>query len=329
MKVGWFHRIAATSVGASLLAGVWDSKAAEVVVHPTPVQDMKAVIGAVEPVHQLAARARIGGTVTVLKIREGDNVTAGAEIASVADQKLFLQMQALEQRVKSQQALRDKAKIDFDRAQDLLQRGVTTKVVYDQAKTALDVAERTLAAIKSDRSVIEQQAAEGVVLAPAAGRVLTIPVSLGRVVMPGETIATLAEDNYILRLQLPERHAKFMRAGDRVEIGERGLREGGNSSRKEGKVRIVYPEIQGGRVIADVDVEGLGDYFVGERTRVYVSTGTREAILAPVGAVYRRAGVDYVRLKEGVEIVVQTGERRGDNIEILSGLHDGDEVVAP
>jgi membrane fusion protein, multidrug efflux system len=302
--------------------------AGETAVHVAPIDDMKAVVASVEPAHQLVARARIGGTVTTLKIKEGDTVAAGAELALVADQKLFLQMQALDQRIRSQQAQRDKARTDFDRAQELLRRGVSTKVMFDQAKTALDVAERNLSALQSDRGVIEQQTAEGSVKAPGPGRILTIPVSIGRVVMPGETIATLAEDNYILRLQLPERHARFMRAGDRVEIGERGVNKD-NAARKEGRVRIVYPEIQGGRVIADVDVKGLDNYFVGERARVYVTTGKRDAILAPKAAVYRRAGVDFVRLADGAEAVVQTGDTHGDTIEILSGLHDGDVVRTP
>jgi len=322
-------RACAGPIAAMGIAASSSSSAAETVVHVAPLEDLKAVIASVEPVHQLVARARIGGTVTALKIKEGDVVIAGAEIASVADQKLFLQMQGLDQRIRSQQAQRDKAKADFDRAQELLQRGVTTKVVFDQAKTTLDVADRTLAAIRSDRGVIEQQAAEGAVLAPGAGRILTVPVSIGRVVMPGETIATLAEDRYILRLQLPERHARFMRAGDSVQIGGRGLHEEPGDARRQGRVRIVYPEIQGGRVIADVDVEGLGNYFVGERTRVYVTTGKRETILVPRAAIYRRAGVDYIRLKDGAEIVIQTGERRGEDVEILSGLQDGDVVVTP
>lgn len=303
--------------------------ASEVTVHVAPIDDMKAVVASVEPAHQLVARARIGGTVTTLKVREGDTVAAGAEVAAIADQKLFLQMQALDQRIRSQQAQRDKARADFERSQELLRRGVSTKVMTDQAKTALDVAERNLSALQSDRSVIEQQAAEGSVKAPGPGRILTVPVSVGRVVMPGETIATLAEDNYILRLQLPERHARFMRAGDRVEIGERGLHVDKGGARREGRVRIVYPEIQGGRVVADVDVKGLGDYFVGERARVYVTTGKRDAILAPKGAIYRRAGVDFVKLASGAEVVVQTGDAHGEAIEILSGLHDGDVVRTP
>jgi RND family efflux transporter MFP subunit len=303
--------------------------AGEADVRLTPIDDMKAVVASVEPAHQLVARARIGGTVTLLKVKEGDTVQAGAEIAAIGDQKLFLQMQALDQRIRSQQAQRDKAQTDFERAQELLRRGVTTKVMFDQAKTSLDVAERNLAALRSDKSVIEQQAAEGSVKAPGPGRILTIPVSVGRVVMPGETIATLAEDNYILRLQLPERHARFMRAGDRVEIGARGLHQDAGGARKEGRVRTVYPEIQGGRVVADVDVKGLGDYFVGERARVYVTTGKRDAILAPKSAIYRRAGVDFVRLADGGEVVVQTGDMHGDEVEILSGLRDGDRVQTP
>ncbi len=303
--------------------------AEEFTVHSREVDDRKAVIATVEPVHLLVARARIGGTIIRVTVKEGDRIAAGAEVATVVDEKLALQMQALDSRIKSLQAQRDQAQIDFDRAQELKRRGVGTQMQLDQARTALDVAERNLAAMHSDRDVIMQQAAEGAVLAPGAGRVLTAPISEGQVVLPGETIATLAEDNYVLRLSLPERHARFMRAGDRVLIAARGDQTETEEAMRQGKVRIVYPEIQGGRVIADVDVDQLGNYFVGERTRVYVATGKRDAIVAPAIYVYRRAGVNFVRLKNGAEVVVQPGETRTDGVEILSGLIDGDTAVLP
>jgi len=303
------------------------------VVHATDVADRKAVIATVEPIHQLVARARIGGTMASLAVKEGDTVAAGAHIALVADEKLALQMQALDARIASQQSQRDQAKTDYDRVAELARRGVSTQTQLDQAKTNLDVAERNLAAMRSDRDVVAQQASEGAVLAPGAGRVLTVPVSAGRVVLPGETIATLAEDQYILRLELPERHARFLRAGDAVRIGSRGLQDEGQANTREGRVRIVYPEIQGGRVIADVDVSGLGDYFVGERTRVYIDAGTRRTIIVPASFVYRRAGVNYVRLAGGDEIVVQPGETCDDGgvrgVEILAGLKDGDRLATP
>ena len=311
--------VAATAQGAA---------AGEFIAHAQEIDDRKAVIATVEPVRQLVARARIGGTVAELKIREGDVVAAGQEVARIVDQKLSLQLQAIDSRIKSQQAARDKAKLDFDRASELMRRGVSTQAQLDQAKAALDIAERNLQAIKSDRDVIVQQSAEGAVLAPGAGRVLTVPVSQGRVLLPGETVATIAQDQYILRLQLPERHARFMRAGDKVLMAARG-QEGGLKAAQEGKVRIVYPEITGGRVVADVDVPGLGNYFVGERTRVYVSTGKRETIVVPAPAVFERSGVKFVRLKGGGEVVVQTGETTPAGVEILAGVADGDVLLTP
>jgi len=301
----------------------------EFVVHETSIEDRKAVIATVEPVRQLVARARIGGTITSLKVREGDEVGPGGEIAMVVDLKLALQMQALDSRIRSQQAQRDQALADFNRIHELQQRGVSTEVQLEQARTALDVAERTLTAMGSDRDVIAQQAAEGAVLAPGAGRVLSVPVSEGRVVLSGEVIATLAAQNYILRLELPERHAQFMQAGDKVLIGSRGLVSNAEEELREGRVRLVYPEIKGGRVVADVEVERLGEYFVGERTRAYVTTGKREAIVIPLDYVFRRAGLNYVKLKDGTVVVVQPGEQRAEGLEILSGLKEGDVVVAP
>ena len=120
-----------------------------------------------------------------------------------------------------------------------------------------------------------------------------------------------------------------MRAGDKVLIGARGLGDALDEGKREGRVRVVYPEIRGGRVIADVDIEGLGDYFVGERTRVYVNTGLRRTIIIPQSYVFRRAGVSYVKSADGAEVAVQPGASRGDDVEILSGLVDGDKLVAP
>ncbi len=312
---------------AAALATPLPAVAESLVVHAESAPDEKAIVATVEPAHELTARARIGGTIASLSVKEGDRVTAGQEIAVIADEKLVLQRQALDSRIQSQQSQRDKAKADYDRAVELQKRGVGTQVQVDATKTALDVADRTLSAMGSDRGVLLQQMKEGAVLAPGAGRVLKTPVTEGSVVLPGETIATIAEDHYILRLQLPERHARFMRAGDVVHIGERGSAAGGAS--KEGKVRIVYPEIQGGRVIADVEAPDVGDYFVGERTRVTVSTGERQSIVIPRAYVYRRAGVDYAKLKDGAEVVIQLGSGNEKSVEILAGLEDGDEVVTP
>ena len=103
-----------------------------------------------------------------------------------------------------------------------------------------------------------------------SGRAPKMPVTVGTVILPGEAVATVAEQNFVLRLRVPERHARFLKADDRVCIDGEDL---GESGARFGTIRFVYPQIEDGRVIADAAVAGLGDYFVGERIRVWVSAG--------------------------------------------------------
>jgi membrane fusion protein, multidrug efflux system len=313
----------------ALLCVVGPPVMADQVVSRRQVDDRKAVIATVEPVRELRARARIGGTITKLTVREGDRVEAGAQLALVVDPKLLPQLQALESRIQAQSASLEQAQIDYGRMEQLRKSNTVSQAQLDQARTRLDMAQRTLQALRSDREVVEQQTTEGAVLAPGAGRVLAVPVAIGSVVLPGETIATLAADNYILRLQLPERHARFMKAGDTILVGTRGLQQKEQETLRRGRVILVYPQIDQGRVIADAAVDGLGDYFVGERTRVYVATGTRDALVVPSDYVYRRFGVSYVKLEDGTEVVVQTGLPVDGGIEILAGVKEGDALVHP
>ena len=321
--------IRTTATAMLLMAGLLSTAAAQQTVTRQQVDDRKAVIATVEPIRELVARARIGGTIVALSVREGDQVAAGDRIALVVDPKLALQIQALESRIQAQSAAREQAQIDLNRIEQLRTSGTVSQAQLDQARTRLNMAERTYLALRSDREVVEQQSTEGAVLAPASGRVLKVPVSVGSVVLPGETIATLATDNYILRLQLPERHARFIKAGDEILVGSRGLQQQDQETLRPGRVRLVYPQIDQGRVIADAEVDGLGDFFVGERTRVYVATGKRAALVVPAEFVYRRYGVSYVKLKDGTEVVIQPGLPVDGGIEILSGLNEGDEVVRP
>jgi RND family efflux transporter MFP subunit len=309
----------------------------EYVVEARTIPELKAVFGRVESRDVVAARARIGGTIREIRVEEGSQVEAGAVIAVVVDDKIALQREAAEAEIEALQSQLDNAQVDLDRAQQLLARGTATQARVDQATTQVGVLTSQLAAAEARRAVIAQQSAEGEVDAPAGGRVLTVPVTAGSVILPGETIATIAGGGYFLRLALPERHAAEIVEGDSVLVGRRALVEADAAdlpAAREGKLVKVYPQIDNGRVLADVEVAGLGDFFVGERTRVWIPVGHRPAILVPVDAVTTRHGVDYVRIVgEGgeTEVAVILGETiaedDGRKVEVLTGLHEGDRIV--
>lgn len=299
-----------------------------------PVRDEKAVFATVESANVVPARARIGGTVVRLAVKYGDEVTQGQSIATIGDDKLMLQTRSLDAQMAGLQAQMAQAEVDLERTQNLFDRGTVARSRLDEVRTTYNVASNALKARTAERAVIEQQLAEGTVLAPTAGRVLKVPVTPGTVTLPGEAIAQIAEANFVLRLRVPERHARFLKVGDPVRIDGESL---GRSEALFGTVRLIYPQIEDGRVVADAAVSGLGDYFVGERVRVWVSAGERMAIAVPAGFVTTRFGIDYVRLLrngDAIDVPVQRGRtlQRPDQpeaIEILSGLVPGDRLVTP
>jgi RND family efflux transporter MFP subunit len=301
------------------------------------IADQKAVFGRVESLKVTPARARLSGTLAELAVSEGDRVSQGQVLAVITDGKLALRIQSVNARIKALVAQKKNADTELKRAKDLFDRGIIPKSRYDTALTNANVISNQLKSARADRGVLSQQVREGKVLAPASGRVLTVPVTTGEVILPGEPLATIAAENYILRLALPERHARFVHTGDQIRV-DASLVDG--SASRTGTIIKVYPQISDGRVLADATVKGLGDYFVGERVRVWVSTVKRDRILVPARYVSTRFGVDYVRVLDSGEphdVVVQRGIqstiKMGDDtvpaLEILTGLGDGDELVAP
>jgi len=324
--------VVAAALGLLLAPGRAAASPGEFAVTAAEVEDLKAVFATVESVRVASARTRIGGTISELLVTEGSAVERGDRIAMVIDEKLGPRIEALDSRIQSLAAQRANAKAAYDRVHELWRSGTVAKARLDEAETNLSVADRQLAAMRSERDVVLQQRQEGAVLAPSSGRVLKVAVTRGTNVQAGDVVATLTAEAYILRMLLPERHARAIREGQTVRVGRRGLAaEAGPAADapRAGTVRQVYPEMQQGRVVADVEVEGLGDYFVGERLPVYVSTGSRRTVLVPAELLFRRHGVTYARLKGVGDVVVQPGQAIDGRVEVLSGLRDGDVLVAP
>ena len=220
------------------------------VVAPQPVADEKAVFATVESAKIVPARARIGGTIVQLAVRQGDRVEQDQAVATVADKKLTLQIDALDAQIAGLKAELTKAKTDLARAQELYSHGTASKVTLDTAQTAFDVATESLKARTAERSVVEQQITEGTVLAPAAGRVLTVR-------LPRERWSWQANRSPLLRNRIsccgyvsPSGTLAFcgraIQSASMAKISARGA--------KIGIIELVYPQIENGHVVADATV---------------------------------------------------------------------------
>lgn len=294
---------------------------------PATVTEWKAVYGTVEAKDRIPARARIGGTLVELSVAEGDEVRAGQVLARIVDDKLDFQLAALAAQREALAAQLANAEADLQRGEDLLKNGVTTTQRVDALRTQVDVLKGQIAALLAQADVVAQQAKEGIVLAPVAGRVLDVPQTLGAVVMPGEVVAVVGGGGTYLRIAVPERHAAALKAGDKIIISE-------GEADRAGVLARVYPLIEGGRVVADVEIADLPDSFVGARMLVRLPVGEREALLVPAVDVVTRAGLDFIGVQgaEGAALrSIVPGEVHQvggiEMVEVISGLVAGDVVV--
>ena len=321
-------RLAFLLLSVAVLPAVGSPASAETpALQATTIIEWKAVYGQVQARDRSPARARLGGTLVDLTVVEGDLVKAGQPIGRIEDEKLAFQLSALAAQRSALVAQLANAQAELTRGERLLRQGVTTAQGLDALRTRVDVFKGQIAAMDAQADVINQQVREGTVLASADGRVLDVPVSRGGVVMPGEVIATIGGGGTFLRIAVPERHAASLQQGDAIEISDAGVTKTGTLSR-------IYPLIQNGRVIADVELAGLPDTFVDARMLVRLPVGQRDALMVPASALSSNAGLDFVGVASAsgpVQRSVVPGERQMVDgiamVEILSGLEVGDHIL--
>ncbi len=294
----------------------------------TTVTEWKAVFGKVEARDNVPARARIGGTLVEITVTEGTDVTEGQQIGTIDDAKLGLQLDSVEAQIDVLRSQLENAQTELTRGEDLLARGVTTAQRLDALRTQVDVLTNRIEATEAEKRVIAQQAAEGAVLAPISGRVLDVPLTQGSVVMPGEAVARIGGGGFFLRLAVPERHAAFLEEGADIQIGN-------DEAARTGRLAKVYPQIENGRVIADVEVEGMDARYVDARVLVRLPVGETRALLIPADLVTTRMGLDFVTVQQGDHRALRTivpGQHHRidgvDMVEVLSGLQAG-EIITP
>ena len=300
------------------------------VVRYQAVPDLKPVAATVASRDQAEARARIGGTLVRMNVRAGDMVRRGQLIAMVSDPKIGLETRAYAAQVSAAEAQSVRTAAELGRVQDLYDHGVYARARLDQASAAARAAQGELNAARAQRAASAQTSADGAILAPADGRVLSADTPAGSVVTPGQSIATITAGPTVLRVEAPEAEAAGLKLGQTVEIvpGQPGAPSG------QATIVQIYPGVETGKLIADLDAPGLSGDLIGRRVAVRLGLGERQALVIPSRFVVTRSGVDYVRVlgaaggADEIPVQLAPGAAPGQ-VEVLSGLAPGDTIVAP
>ena len=185
--------------------------------------------------------------------------------------------------------------------------------------------------------------AEGDVLAPAAGLVISIAARPGAVVPAGGPLVELAVDNRLeARLGIAPRDSRQVRAGQPVHLTPVESREGASVAPMTGTVRVVGQSVDAGTRLVDGFVAfdnapATGaPVLIGTYLRAEIVVEKKQVLLAPRAAVLPdethpgRAVLFTVAGNKAVKHEVGTGIEDGTSVEITDGsntLADGTKVV--
>jgi RND family efflux transporter MFP subunit len=246
--------------------------------------------------------------------------------------------------VRQARAVLDEAALTRERMQRLFEQQLIARAQLDAAVSALGVAEaryqdaveevRNRQAVllerRSELAQARQVLKDTEVVSPVDGAVSVRQASVGEYLGAGAPVATVVKIHPLrLRLAIPEREAGGVRIGQPVVVTVEGA-EGTH----RGRVARISPSIteQSRTLMVEAEVPNApgvlrpGSFAKGD---IVVSNDVR-VVTVPANAVTVFAGVEKVLTVEknrAVEVRVQTARRRGDRVEIASGLAPGTPVV--
>jgi membrane fusion protein, multidrug efflux system len=287
----------------------------------------RAAIGSLVAVRGVTIAAELPGRVRDIAFESGAFVKRGTALVR-------LDTSAEEAQLSSALAEASLARTNLERARALRRGGANAQADLDTAEARSQEAD---AAVANLRTTI----AKKTVRAPFDGRISIRQVELGQILAPGTPIASLqAVDPIHADFWLPQQAIAEVGAGDRVRVRTDVYRD----AQWTGEVTTVNPEVDPAtrnvRVRATIPNHD-GRLRPGMFANVEVlSSDVRSVLIVPATAVmFAPYGDSVFTLEEkkdpsgkAATVVrqkfVRVGERRGDFVEVTSGLAAGERVVS-
>ncbi len=275
-----------------------------------------AASGTLLPNEEVEIHPEMSGRVTAITFTEGSKVRKGQVLLQLFDADLRAQLQKLQAQKRLQQSTEGRQK-------ELVRIGGISKQDYEATQTGIS-------GINADIAVAEAAISKMRVLAPFDGTIGLRSISVGAVISPATAIATLQQVGQLkMDFSIPDQYRSQVRLGQEVKFSVDGRLD-----TLSGRINAIEPgaDLQSRTVKARALVpNGKGDLVAGAFAHVVIPFGTNSnAILIPTQAVIpttRDKKVALVRNGKAVLIVVQTGARTADKIEITGGLKTGDTIL--
>lgn len=273
------------------------------------------VNGTFVPNKQAQISAEVGGQIEELYVKEGSYVRAGQRIARLGGEKLNTN-------VLSARANYDNAVSALNRYEMAYKTGGVTALQLDQARTQVKTARAQLQGAQlnsGDTNVVSK----------ISGIVNQKMVEVGTVVNPGTPMVEIVDISAVkLKVDVDQSLVSQLALGNTVKIKPDVI-----DGTIDGRITFIAPSASGAlKFPVEITVPNsfnklkAGMYA----TAIFGTAGSTSKLTIPRDAFVGSISDNKVFIvKNGVAYLtkIQSGNNYGGNVEVISGLNDGDEVV--
>lgn len=305
-------------------------------------------VGAIEPRNEIAVKSKTAGVVGRLYVEVGDFVQAGSPLLDVRPDPTPLELAEATRGVELAQIEVTKLGKELERQKELKSRGLVAEQTYealaqqyDQAAVRLEISRERLALLEKGKISIAGTNIETTVKAPITGYILQKSVNLGDPVVPltsyqaGTELMKMADMKDIL----------FRGTLDEIDVGK--IAEGmpcelqiGALPGKVVKGRVSLISLKARKeenttlFPVEISIEDAAGAVLraGFSANASIIINKKEQVLAvPERVVTFRNDSTFVTISSGAEttkeLYIKTGLSDAINIEVISGLEEGQEVL--
>src|SRR5437763_13177141 len=265
-------------------------------------------------------RAEAGREEVRSAIPEADNGIAGAKANLDLAQSTFKRIEELASK-------RSVSNQEFDEASARLK---AAQASYDMARAKRAQLDAKLAQIEQEihsATIVRDYAR---IVAPFAGIVTARTVEPGTVAAPGAPLLTIErEGGYRLEVSVDESRLPGVNAGQAVDISLDAL-----DRHVSGRVSEIVPAVDPASrtYTVKLDLPPIAGVRSGVFGRTSFARGGRSVVTVPAQAIVERGQLQSVFVvADGAarSRMITTGKRLAGAVEVLSGISEGEKVVAP
>jgi RND family efflux transporter MFP subunit len=272
------------------------------------------VVGTVRAKRHATLEARLSGRIAEMPVSLGDAVQKGQVIAR-------LDAAEVAARLEQARASLDEANRDWKRVSALFAQQSVTRAEYDAAQTRRQIAQAAVAEASAMMSYVD-------ITAPFNGVVTKKWADVGDLAAPGKPLLDVEDPSALQFLaDVPDTLVGNLKPGDQLAV-----RIGADTNEMAGTVAEISPAADPGSrtSLVKLNLPEAPGLRSGRFGRVAVPVGDVTSIHAPVSAVIQRGQMElvFVVTDGHAELrLVKTGQRIGDEVEVVSGLNSGEQVV--